>query len=117
MRTIVALCLIGFVTGFSGSLAVHLPNIALQRSGVSGTLIGFSTGVQALGIVIGAFSSVWLLGRISTALVTAGACLWAAAGLAGMGASASFDEVSLWRFVFALGLGTAVSASEYVLVV
>ena len=49
--TFAALFLFSLILGFVGALAVQLPNVRLHQLGVPGAAIGFSTALQALGIV------------------------------------------------------------------
>ena len=67
--TFAALFLFSLILGFVGALAVQLPNVRLHQLGVPGAAIGFSTALQALGIVIGAMLVVVTRARAGSAAI------------------------------------------------
>ena len=116
-RTMALLCTLAFATSFAGSLVIHASAIAAHARGVAPMLIGLGTAAQALGIVVAAPIAVLLLRRLGSAQVVVGALCVAASALALALASTASDiaQESAARFVFALGTGSAVTVSEYVL--
>ena len=102
--------------GYAGNLAILALNARLSAAAVSGAAIGFSTSVQAVGIVAGALAAASLRERWGTAVsIASGLCL-AAVSLAMLASCDTIVSVSLFRFFLAAGTGVALSHSEYVLV-
>lgn len=114
--TFAALFLFSLILGFVGSLAVQLPNVRLHQLGVAGAAIGFSTALQALGIVIGAMLVVVTRARAgSAAIISLGAGV-ASASLLALGNPMDIAGVSAWRFAMAIGTGAVLTTAEYVLI-
>lgn len=111
-----SLLAIVLLAGFGGSYAIQFLNLGLQQRGVTSAAIGVSTAAQALGIVVAACFAVPLLNRLGSARLLAAGGIVAAAGLAAAILAEGVVDVTLARFVCALGLGTLVVNAEYIVV-
>lgn len=114
--TVPAMFIFAMVLGFTGTLAIQLPNLRLHEIGVSGMVIGMSTACQAMGIVAGALGSVILLRFVGSATLMSSGCLLAALSLLALGQFGDVTWTSVWRFVMATGTGAVLTVAEYVLI-
>ena len=103
------------LVGVAGNLSIHLLGIALQQRGTSAVLIGLSTALQALGIVLAACCTPWLLRRVGTARLALWGCTMAGLAFLACGAVEDVAAVTALRVAFAVGHGVVFTVAEYVL--
>ena len=108
------ICTIALVIGFTGELLILGPNITLERNAAAGWTVGWSTALQAAGIVASTPLAVFLLGRTGSAQVFGVGGLLCFCALAALCVSGTAVEITLCRFVFAIGLGILVIVSQHV---
>lgn len=114
--SLLPICVIALVIGFAGELLILGPNITLERNAAAGWTVGWSTALQAAGIVTSTPLAVFLLGRIGSAQVFAAGGLLCFCALAALLASDTAVEITVCRFVFAIGLGILVIVSQHVVI-
>src|SRR5438270_836019 len=114
--SLLPICMIALVIGFTGELVILGPNIVLERNAAAGWTIGSSTALQACGIVASTPLAVYLLGRIGSAQVfTVGGSVCFCA-LAALLTTETTIHIAIYRFVFAVGLGLLVVVSQHVVI-
>ena len=101
--------------GFGTNLAIQFINLGMHARGTSAALIGFSTMMQALGIVLAAPLAPSLMRRIGIRhTIVAGAMLSAMAMLSFVHA-ADFIVVTLMRVLYAAGLALVFTCAEFLM--
>ena len=101
--------------GFGTNLSIQLLNLGLQSRGVSAALIGFSTMVQAIGIVFAAMLAPAVMRQIGARWTMIAGAVTAA------GCMLLFTQVTGWapvtalRLVYAIGLALVFSCAEFVI--
>jgi MFS family permease len=100
--------------GFGSNLAIQLVNLRLHTQGVTAGLIGLSTMVQAIGIVVAALLVPHVMQRWGArTTMVAGASL-AAATMIGFAHANGFLVLTAMRVAYAIGLAFVFSCAEYV---
>jgi predicted MFS family arabinose efflux permease len=116
-----AAAIVAFITsaaliGFATNLSMHLLNLRMQSLGVSGSSIGVSVAIQALGIVISAPLTKYAIGRYGVRQTLVVGSILCTATLA---AFSVVTDLIIWnalRFVFAGGLALLFTTSESLII-
>jgi predicted MFS family arabinose efflux permease len=109
---IAAATLIGFAT----NLSMHLLNLRMQSLGVSGSSIGVSVAIQALGIVFAAPLTKYAIGRFGVRQTLVAGSLLCTGTLAAFSIVTDLVVWNALRFVFAGGLALLFTTSESLII-
>jgi predicted MFS family arabinose efflux permease len=116
-----AAAIVAFITsaaliGFATNLSMHLLNLRMQSLGVSGSSIGVSVAIQALGIVVSAPLTKYAIGRYGVRQTLVVGSLLCTATLAAFSVVTDLFVWNALRFVFAGGLALLFTTSESLII-
>jgi predicted MFS family arabinose efflux permease len=114
--TIVAFIAAATLIGFATNLSMHLLNLRMQSLGVSGSSIGVSVAIQALGIVFAAPLTKYAIGRYGVRQTLVAGSLLCTATLAAFSIVTDLFVWNALRFVFAGGLAFLFTTSESLII-
>ena len=101
--------------GFGTNLSIQLLNLGLQSRGAGPGLIGFSTMMQAIGIVLAAILAPVVMRQIGARWTTILGAITAAVCMLSFTKVTGVLPVTALRMVYAIGLAFVFSCAEYVI--
>jgi predicted MFS family arabinose efflux permease len=104
------------LVGFATNLSMHLLNLRMQSLGVSGSSIGVSVAIQALGIVFAAPLTKYAIGRFGVRQTLVAGSLLCTGTLAAFSIVTDLVVWNALRFVFAGGLALLFTTSESLII-
>jgi len=113
---IVAFIAAATLIGFATNLSMHLLNLRMQSLGVSGSGIGVSVAIQALGIVFAAPLTKYAIGRYGVRQTLVAGSLLCTDTLAAFSVVTDLFVWNALRFVFAGGLAFLFTTSESLII-
>jgi predicted MFS family arabinose efflux permease len=115
-HAIVAFIASAALIGFATNLSMHLLNLRMQSLGVSGSAIGVSVAIQALGIVLAAPLTKYAIGKYGVRQTLAAGSLLCTVALVAFSVVTDLFVWNAMRFVFAGGLALLFTTSESLII-
>jgi MFS family permease len=114
--SIVAFILAAALVGFATNLSMHLLNLRMQALGFSGLAIGFSVAIQALGIILVAPLTKYVISSFGVRQTLLFGALLSSAALIAFDIATDLFIWNAMRFMFAAGLALLFTASESLII-